>query len=278
VRVEVGVQERLTELHKELDGLAAEATRERTERLRGLQLAARSLRQAESTAQWVQILADAAAPMAGGVQFFRVDGTSAQCEAARGMAIVNEPIDLAQAPALRQAVETRETVVSLFLPSQLSHAGEAGSRQRVHLLPLVGRTRVLAVLLALDGSAYDGFALEVLLSLGAASLELREAPKSTTLIGVAAPATAAPTAPKPSAQSFARRTVARWILDQGDAIAVGRSTGNLYASMSPQIDEARRSYAATYPGQPDYLHDEILKHLALGRAAALGPGYPGATA
>ncbi|MFN0102100.1 MAG: hypothetical protein ACKV2U_08420, partial [Bryobacteraceae bacterium] len=109
-------RDRLAVIHRELDAMA----REREESLRGLQLAARSLRQAESTAQWVQILADAAAPLAGAVGFFRVDGETLRCEAARGMDAVSEEIPLADAPAFRQAVDTKETVVSLFAASQLS--------------------------------------------------------------------------------------------------------------------------------------------------------------
>lgn len=121
-RIDLHLQERLAGIHRELDGLAAQVAREREERLRGLQLAARSLRQAESTAQWVQILADAAAPLAEGVLFFRVDGAALRCDAARGMELVAGEVALADAPALRQAVETKETVVTLFVASQLSAA------------------------------------------------------------------------------------------------------------------------------------------------------------
>ena len=275
-RIDLHLQERLAGIHRELDALAAQVTREREERLRGLQLAARSLRQAESTAQWVQILADAAAPLAEGVLFFRVDGGTVRCEAARGMATVPGDVALADAPALRQAVETKETVVTLFTASQLSAAvvGDAGAgRRRAQLFPLVGKTRVLGVLLALDGPGLEVYGLEVLLSLGAAALEVREA-KSSTLIGMAAPVAPALTA-APTGPAFARTTVARWILENGEQVAAGRAASDLYGTMREQIDGARAAFAARYAGGTDYLHREMVERLALGDAGLLGAGYPG---
>lgn len=278
-RIDLQLQERLAGIHRELDALAAHVTREREDRLRGLQLAARSLRQAESTAQWVQILADAAAPLAEGVLFFRVDGGTARCEAARGMDLVTAEVALSDAPALRQAVETKETVVTLFVASQLSAAvvGDAGGRRRrAQLFPLVGKTRVLGVLLALDGPGLEVYGLEVLLSLGAAALEMRET-KSSTLIGMAAPA--APVVPAAAlaatGPAFARTTVARWILENGEQVAAGRAASDLYGTLREQIDGARAAFAARYAGGTDYLHREMVERLALGNAGLLGAGYPG---
>ena len=280
-RIDLHLQERLAGIHRELDGLAAQVAREREERLRGLQLAARSLRQAESTAQWVQILADAAAPLADGVMFFRVDGAALRCEAARGMELVAGEVALADAPALRQAVETKETVVTLFVASQLSAAvvGE-GSRRRAQLFPLVGKTRVLGVLLALDGPGLEVYGLEVLLSLGAAALELREA-KSGALIGPAAPViaaaipAAAAAAVPVSGRAFARTVVARWILENGELVAAGRAAKDLYGVMGELMDGARAEFAVRYGGGADDLHLEMVERLALGDAGLLGAGYPG---
>ena len=263
------LQTRLAGLHRDLDSLAGLADA----RVRGLQLAARGLRQAESTAQWVQILADAAAPLAAAMAFFRVDRDSLRCEAARGMDVPVAEIPLADGPAFRQAVDTRETVVSLFEPAQLGGMGEVASRRRAHLFPLVGKTRVLGVLLALDDPALDTYGLELLLSLAAASLELREAP-AATMIGVA-PAAALPPSPA-TARGFARTTVARWILELGNAVAAGRARADLYGEMQTAIDEARGAFGARYQPGPDYLHEEIVARLALGRVSLLGPAYPGA--
>lgn len=267
------LRERLKEIHRGIDDFAAQAARERQERLRGLQLAARALRQAESTAQWVQILADAAAPLAESICFFRVDGLKLLCEAARGMDLIPGEIELADAPAFRQVVESKETVVSLFAPGQLSAAvaGSAATQRRAYLYPLAGKTRVLGLMLAADDNGPDGYALEVLLSLAAAALELRET-RSSTLVGVAAPAAVVRPA---TAASFARSTVARWILENGERIARGRARRDLYAALRGPIDDARALFRSRYPEARDCLHAEILGRLALGDAAMLGASYPG---
>ncbi|MFN0101280.1 MAG: hypothetical protein ACKV2U_04215, partial [Bryobacteraceae bacterium] len=187
--------------------------------------------------------------------------------AARGMDAVSEEIPLADAPAFRQAVDTKETVVSLFAASQLSRpiAGEEGSSRRAHLFPLVGKTRVLGVLLAVEPDVYG---LEVLLSLGAAALELREA-KSSTLIAVAAQVEL------PTARRFARATVARWILEEPDLVSAGRARGDLYGAMRGLVDGARDLFGSRYLPGPDYLHEEMVARLGLGTGSSMGPGYPG---
>ena len=103
------------------------------------------------------------------------------------------------------------------------------------------RYLLVGVILALDGPGLDVYGMEVLLSLGAASLELREV-KSASLIApapmtlpVAAPVAAArPVSPR----AFARRTVAGWILEHGDRVAAGRAAGDLYGAMAELIDAA----------------------------------------
>ena len=275
------LRERLDGVHREIDALAAHAAREREERLRGLQLAGRSLRQAESTEQWAQILADAAAPLAGSICFLRIDGDTAAPAAARQWPLPDAPVPLAAAPAMRQAVDTRETVVALCLPSQIGPLGEAGSRRRAHLFPLVGRTRVLGVLIAAGDAPPDTAALEVLISLAAASLELRES-RGASLIQPALSMT--PTAPAAHSRetppvstgpAYARRTVARWLLDEAGAIAGGRARGELYAALRGSIDAARAEYSARFLPGLDHLHLEMLARLAQGNAAAMGPDYPG---
>lgn len=154
------------------------------DRLRQLQQAARALRQAESTAQWTQILADAAGRMAASVLFFRVDGAALHCDAARGAARVSEPVTLTG--AFRQAVDTKDNVVALHTESELSEAvarAIANPARRAYLFPLVGKTRVLGVLLA-EGLP-DVHALELLMTIAAASLELRDVKPAAPLIAPA---------------------------------------------------------------------------------------------
>lgn len=284
MRIDLHLQERLAGIHRELDGLAAQAAREREERLRGLQLAARSLRQAESTVQWMQILADAAAPLAAAIAFFRVEGDAIRCEASRGMEVPAVDVPIATAPAFRQAVETKETVVTLFVSSQVSTsiAGEMDAlRRRAHLFPLVGKTRVLGVLLAMDGPGLELYGLEVLLSLAAASMELREAKSQTLIAPAPAPPIPVPVvtqtpAPEPvSAPSFARTVVAHWILECGELVGAGRASGDLYTRMRVMIDAARKEYGQRFPNSPDLLHREMVARLAQGKAECLGANYPG---
>ena len=265
----LGVQQRLENIHRDLDALAAEAARERDARLRSLQLAARSLRQAETTAQWVQILADSAAEFASRIAFFRVDGVTVQCDAVRGIDPVPGLIPFDEAPAFRQAVESRETVVSLIAESQLG-AAAVGLRGRAHLFPLNGRSRVLGVMLVVDDGAPDVYGMEVLLSIGAATLETR-AIAAAPLI---APAARPPEA-QPSARRFARTAVAGWILELPALVAAGRARRNLYGELTQQIEQARTTFRERYLPGADYLHEEIVARLALGSVKLMGPSYPG---
>jgi hypothetical protein len=192
------------------------------------------------------------------------------------MDVVPGLISLDGAPAFRQAMETKETVVSLIAASQLGGAAGGGAGGRAHLFPLVGKTRVLGVMLAVEDGALDVYGLEVLLSLAAASLELRDV-QNSTLIGMAASppmAAVAPVVPD-SARRFARMAVARWILENGDRVMAGRASGDLYGEMGALIDGARLVFGQCFMPGPDYLHEEILARLALGTFSLLGPGYPG---
>jgi len=263
------LNELLAGIHRDVDALASERARESDNRLRGLQLAARSLRQAESTAQLVQLMADAAAPFARAIAFFRIEGTEARCEATRGMDVITSPIPLSSAPAFRQVVETKESVVSLIATSQLGAAG-TGPRGLAHLFPLAGKTRVLGIMMAVDEAGPDSMGFEVLLSLAAAALELRAA-SSAVLISAATPAPE----PPPSARRFARSTVAGWMLESPELVSRGRATGNLYEVMGAFINSARSVYRERYLPGPDYLHEEIVERLVLGKAASLGSSYPG---
>lgn len=269
-------KERLAGLHKDLNGLALQAGKERDARLRGLQQAARSLRQAESSAQWVEILADAAAPLADMVFFFQLDGGSIRCQTVRGLEKVESAaIALADAPAFRQAVETKETVVALVAPSQLSLsvANQLGSRRKVHLFPLVGKTRVLGILLASDEAGPDVYGLEVLLSLGASSLELREAKQAANIAPASPlPAPARP-AGIPTARQFARLSVAKWLLDEPARVSAGRLRGDLYGELKLAIDRADETFRTRYGHSPNYLHEEIINRLAQGNPALMGPVY-----
>ncbi|MFN9456100.1 MAG: hypothetical protein ACK58M_24905 [Acidobacteriota bacterium] len=147
-----------------------------------LQRAARALRQSESIEQWVQIVADAAVGFASRVALFSVEGDRLEPKALRGPGLLSgEAVLLGEAPALRQVIETKETVVCLPAASELGGAlFEPVLAKRVHLLPVTGKVRVVGVLYA-EGEA-NLAALETLTALAAGSLELRRATVAMPLI------------------------------------------------------------------------------------------------
>src|SRR5262249_22319140 len=132
--------------------------REGDNRLRALQQAARALRQAEATSQWVRILDASAAPFPAFTAFFRVGRHGILCEAARGNdgAVLPGHVSLDDSPAFRQAIETRETVVCVITAAQLSAPVAAmWAGKKAHLFPLNGKTRVLGVMLAAGDTGVD---------------------------------------------------------------------------------------------------------------------------
>jgi len=81
------------------------------------------------------------------------------------------------------------------------------------------------------------------------------------------------------AQRFVRVRVAEMRLYQAEAVARGRARRDLYTKLKAAIDSARQTfqqdYLASCPSMKDYLHLELLRVLAQGDAALLGPDYPG---
>src|SRR5579872_4797477 len=77
------------------------------------------------------------------------------------------------------------------------------------------------------------------------------------------------------AQRFARVRVAEIALYQASQVKAGRSARDLYATLKPQIDGARKGFQEKFlreaRGIPDYLHQEIVLVLAQNNASLLGP-------
>ncbi len=82
------------------------------------------------------------------------------------------------------------------------------------------------------------------------------------------------------AQRFARAKVAEMRLYKASKVRSGRAQGDLYTALKDEIDIAREAYrnefVAPCASMADYLHLEMLRTLAGGDAAQLGPFYPGA--
>ena len=98
--------------------------------------------------------------------------------ARKGLSLGNHPpVPLASAPAFGSAVESKDTVVAVGTPSELSQTissilGDA-STKKVYLFPIVVRQNVIAVLYAEPGEvAVDVSALELLAGLASASIEV----------------------------------------------------------------------------------------------------------
>lgn len=244
-----------------------------------LQRAARALRQSESIEQWIQIVADAAAGFARRVALFSIDGERVIGKALRGPGeLAGEAVELATAPALRQVVETSETVVCLTAASQLGGALFAPAvDKRAHLWPVVGKTRVLGILYA-EGEP-NLPALETLVALAAGSLELRKAKAGAgaplVLPTVAAepehrhpvePVVIPEPAPVPTPEPVvvdwralrgAKVAAARLLLGNAERVAAARARGNVYAALRVEIEAVRLRYRDLYPGREAYLEEEL---------------------
>lgn len=231
----------------------------------------------ESEASWAAALADAAKPFAPDSAVFMVHG---------GMlkgASVAVPVE--SSPAFRNAIESRDTVIAIRTPGELSAeiiaARGASKSLRSYLFPIVVGDRVPAVLYA-DGEAVDVNALEAVSAVAGAAIASRAKPDPLAGISPVPQAGAVPrtatddeTPEISRARGFARARVAEIILDRNGAVRAGRQRRDLYAVLSKEIDTAREAYSRTFALPDDYLHLELVRTLANGDAAALGEGYPG---
>lgn len=264
----------------------------RSEVTDSLNQTARRLRKAGSREEWIRTVMEATAPFCGKSAVFAVTP--------RGLSMGGHPeVPLASAPAFGSAVESKDTVVAVGTPKELSQTissilGDASSK-KVYLFPIVVRQNAIAVLYAEPNEQpVDVGALELLAGLAAASIESTETVSlkspSVDLIRIAGAASspAAPTwtdLPKTEqeqhlrAQRFARTRVAELLLHKARQVRDGRGTNNLYGVLKEEIEAGReafrREFIETCPSMVDYLHLELQRTLAKDSAGALGPDYPG---
>jgi hypothetical protein len=205
------------------------------------------------------------------------------------------------APAFSSAVESKDTVVAVGTPRELSQTvssilGDA-SDKKVYLFPVVIRQNAIAVLYAEPSadSPIDVSALELLTSVAAASIEATETvvvkPPSVDLIRIAGATTTPSVTPawtdlaKPEqeqhlrAQRFARTRVAELLLHKSRQVRNGRATNDLYGALKEEIEAGReafrREFIETCPSMVDYFHLELQRTLAKDSTQGLGPDYPG---
>lgn len=270
--------------------------------------AVRRMRQAGDAEAWGQVLAEAAAVPSVAVfrkqgdKVLKLVGVHGDHSPEAAAVLREQGISLESLPAaLANAFETKDTVVALRTRSELSgvlvELFPQSTAVKAHLLPLLSRRQPTGLLYLLAGEQpIDLNAVELLATMAEASWQERAdaAPASPTLLQIAPVAVAAP-APATKrgwdqlnaterdlhlrAQNFARSVVSRLLLRQHDVVLTGREMGNLYMTFEKSLDGDRRAYRERFMhGQPsmvDYLHVELVRTLAEGNEALLGPEYPG---
>jgi len=240
--------------------------------------------------EWSQAVNDAASAFAARAALFTLRGESVQLEASRGR-MPMDAVPLASAPAFQSAVETKDTVVAVRTRGEMSapianYFGES-PEDRFHLFPVSNGSRVVALIYA-DGprTGLHPDALELLANVAGAMLERpgailesRSENPSNGLVNIAGSLDASERDIDLKAQRFARVLVAEMVLYQDQHVKSGRAERDLYASLQPQIDEAREAYRASFltdhESLPDYLHQELVTTLANDDVEVLGPNYPG---
>lgn len=253
--------------------------------LANLNRAARRLRSA-GTNDWTNVLIEAAAAFCGRAALFSIRANSLHLEGARGNARSEAPVELPDvpldaAPAFKTVVDTRDTVVAVRTPGELSaliaNAFGADPSGKFHVFPILRAETVAALLYADETSGtFQPDALELLATLAGMALENRAAKQVNGLIRVSAPNDGELHL---KAQRFARVQVAEMRLHQDAGVKNGRAGRDLYASLQPQIDSAREAYQREFlsgsESVPDYLHQELVRTLAHDDVELLGPDYPG---
>ena len=285
--------------------LAGERARaERRAAFEQLDLSVRRLSQAQASGEWAAALLDAASSYCRRCLLFSVALRSVIAEGSRGFDEVaaadysGREIRLQSAPAFATAIETRDVVIAQRSSGEISEdlaawVGEA-DEERAHIYPILARGRCAALLYAepieneSSHSALDLLVVAAGLSLGARP----SGAAATGLVAIAAPGATATSAPPDwyglppaerelhqRAQRFARVQVAEMRLYQSAAVRFGRAHQNLYEALKTPIDAAReafrRQFLADCPSMSDYLHQELVRTLANGDAAAFGASYPG---
>ena len=312
------LENRISQLSAEVEGLFVEARDcSRREFADQLNQAVRRIRQSEDLEELGATLLDAAGSLSTGSALFQVDGEVAKGRRIRGVpeetaeAFKALEIPLASAAALAGAVETRDPVVAMTTPGEVSAdlvelAGPT-AEGRIFIFPLVVRDRVAAMVYA--WGAVQGSAMELLTQVAAGAWSELSRPAPVELVRIAAAPPVPPDSPVPAippvapsppvtnaastwdrltpedqqihfrAQRFARVQAAAMRLYQAEAVQAGRARASLYQTLRKPIDKARdrfrQTYFSTCPSMVDYLHLELVRTLANDDPELLGNDYPG---
>lgn len=251
-----------------------------------LNQALRRLRLAASEEKTLQLLHDTCSPFAE--QCIVLVFAGGQAHGVAGGEVV---FDVSDSPAVLSAIESRDPLVTVVSPGQLSrelaralhYSEEDDEPGKAYLYPLISRQAAVAIVVAAGRT--DPSPVELLCEAAAMRLESFGTQSPAVPVRKAADGLAwEDLSPEDQrlhlqAQRVARVRVAEMRLGEPDALERGLAASDLYGCLAARIDEARREFLQSFLSKSttmvDYLHLEILRSLAKDDARLLGPGYPG---
>jgi hypothetical protein len=268
----------------------------------------RRLRQGISEEQILELLNEGCAACSERSVVLVFENGHARAAASRsvGAAPFEIVFDIAAAPAVVSAIESRDPIVALASDGEISPAlarAFAGEREdadgeKAYLFPVIARHSVVAMLIA--SGAVSAPPVELLCEAAGMKLEALcpLPPQADTPAGrpsgfvqlAPAPVSAARRRPwddlSPDdrqlhlkAQRMARVRVSEMRLYSDEALRQGAARGDIYNALRQRIDAARHEFLENFLAKSstmvDYLHLEILRNLAQDDDRLLGPEYPG---
>jgi hypothetical protein len=262
----------------------------------------RRLRAATTPEQAAQLAVDISAPYSRNCAvFFFSDGVA---RAHHGRGLGAEPVEFSPnaAAAFQSAIETRDPVVAMGTPSeisaQLAARLDSENPPRVYLFPLLVRGEVKAVLFAAGVTETEGASaatLELISGITAVQMEILTVPAPSPRADLLSIGGAQPSAKPPRqswadlspdlqalhlrAQRLARLRVAEIRLEHGDAVRRGVQSRDLYGELREPIDRAREEFRRDFVEKSttmvDYLYLDLVRGLAQDDDHLLGAGFPG---
>lgn len=265
----------------------------------------RRIRQTTAEHETLQLLLEDSASCAERAVVVLIENNQAQIGAWRGAALRGEeedasPIDLAEASAIALCVESKDPVVALAAPAEVSALLARGlsrsADEKVYLFPVTARQYTVAVMLATG--AVTPAPIELLCEAAGMKLESLEVPATAKPVAAAEPLvqiasvenTARPVdtwknlTPEEQAlhlraQRTAKVRVAQIRISESEALRRGVQACDIYGALRPSIEAARAEFQQAYmsqtPTMVDYLHLEITRSLAHEDSRLLGQDYPG---
>lgn len=270
----------------------------------------RRLRQGTNEEQILELLNEGCAACSERSVVLVFENSQARGAASRGVDAASPfeiVFDIAAAPALVSAIESRDPMVALASDREISpvlanlFTGErdGAEGEKAYLFPVVVRHAVVAMLIA--SGAVSAPPVELLCEAAGMKLEALRPLPSQQEPPVVRPAEFIQLTPAPAraaaerrpwdelspderqlhlkAQRTARVRVSEMRLYQDEALRQGKASGDIYNALRPHIDAARREFLEAFlsksPTMVDYLHLEILRNLAQDDDRSLGPEYPG---